>query len=74
MKKSIILLMFVWVTQGYGGFFSSLMGSVVANDLSSSASRAYISPGRAKKINHYLWSMHEKKKYDTKYVYYLKEL
>ena len=67
MTKSIwvVLVMVVCVSQGYAGFFSSLMGSVVANDLSSSASRAYISPSRAKKINSYLWDMHQAKKYDT---------
>lgn len=76
MKKSIwvVLVMVACVSQGYAGFFSSLMGSVVANDLSSSASRAYISPSRAKKINSYLWDMHQAKKYDTQYIYYLKEL
>jgi len=68
-----VWVMFVWVSQGYAGFFSSLMGSVVANDLSSSASHAYISPDRASKINTYLWNMHKAKKYDTQYIYYLKE-
>lgn len=75
MKKSIlILVMVLFTSQGYAGFFSSLMGSVVANDLSSSASRAYISPARANKINSYLWHMHKTKKYDAVYMYYLKEL
>ena len=76
MTKSIwvVLVMVACVSQGYAGFFSSLMGSVVANDLSSSASRAYISPSRAKKINSYLWDMHKAKKYDTQYIYYSKEL
>ena len=63
MKKSIlVLLMFIWVSQGYAGFFSSLMGSVVANDLSHSAKSnrpVYLSPSRAKKINAYLWDMHK---------------
>jgi len=80
MKKSVlVLLMFVWVSQGYAGFFSSLMGSVVANDLSRSASAnsnrpVYLPPSRAKKINAYLWDMHEAKKYNEIYEYYVKEL
>lgn len=80
MKKNVLFLVLVMVacvSQGYAGFFSSLMGSVVANDLSSSANAnrpGYITPSRAKKINGYLWDMHTKKKYDAQYVYYLTEL
>ena len=72
MKRLILGLVvsLLLTTQTYAGFFTSFAASAIANNMSKGG----IPSSRLKKINTYLWDMHERRKYDKGYKYYLKYL
>lgn len=76
MKKQLAIIMMVLMATtpiSHAGFWGSLAGGAIGSALSSSGNSSQ-APGRMEKVNTYLWKMHENKKLEEGYEFYLKYL
>ena len=76
MKKMFLSLILIGIfsTQVYAGFWSSVAAGATVNAFSGNARNGGIPDSRLKKVNQYLWHMHEAGKYTKGYQFYLKYL
>ncbi len=71
--RKIVFLVVILSTMSHAGFWGSMAGGAIGSSLATPYQPTVVET-RMKKLNTYLWKMHESGKYTKDYKFYLKHL